>query len=45
MWASMNKSKTPLELKSYYGGIYSYFKKQKLSKVKENKQTQSNQGN
>jgi len=38
----MRDSKTPLENKSYYGGIYSYFKQQKLKKNKGNKQTQRN---
>jgi hypothetical protein len=32
----MKQSKFPLENKSYYGGIYLYFKQQKLSKVKDN---------
>ena len=41
----MRDSKTPLEIKSYYGGIYSYFKQQKLTKAKESNQTQSNKGN
>jgi hypothetical protein len=40
---SMNHSKTPLEIKSYYGGIYLYFKQQKL-KAKEGNQNQRNKG-
>jgi hypothetical protein len=41
----MRNTKTPIEIKSYYGGIYSYFMKQKLSKAKESNQTKSNKGN
>jgi hypothetical protein len=41
----MRHTKTPLENKSYYGGIYSYFRQQKLTKAKESKQTQSNKEN
>ena len=37
----MSRNKVPLENKSYYGGIYSYFKKQKLSKTNESNQTPS----
>jgi hypothetical protein len=36
----MNNRKAPLLNKSYYGGIYLYFKQQKLLKAKE---TQSNE--
>jgi hypothetical protein len=41
----MSRNKAPLENKSYYGGIYSYFKQQKLTRAKESDQTQSNKGN
>jgi len=41
----MSHTKTLLENKSYYGGIYSYFKQQKLTKAKENDQTKTNKAN
>jgi hypothetical protein len=31
----MNNRKAPILNKSYYGGIYLYFKQQELSKAKE----------
>jgi hypothetical protein len=40
----MSKRKTLPLNKSYYGGIYIYFKKQKLTKTKENTQTQNGEG-
>jgi hypothetical protein len=40
----MSKRKTLPLNKSYYGGIYMYFMKQKLTKPKESKQTQNSTG-
>jgi len=40
----MSDNEISLEKKSYYGGIYSYFKQQKL-KAKESKQTLGDDGN
>ncbi len=35
----MNNHKTPLENKTYYGGIYIYLMHQKLAAIKKNKET------
>jgi hypothetical protein len=39
----MSDNESPPENKSYYGGIYSYFKQQKL-KAKDSSEIQGNKG-